>query len=90
MMFFISRQLSFVNKLFCCYFSLPLVDTATHNSVCYIGLMSHLPHSPFQPIVVRLFIKRCPAKRSLIVWRIRVNRRMKTRPVNGGVFSCTI
>ena len=36
-------------------------------------------------LVIVQFKKSCPAKRSLIVWRIWVNRRMKTRSVNGGV-----
>ena len=34
----------------------------------------------------RYIPKRCPAKHSLIDWRIYVNRRLKTRSVNGGVF----
>ena len=37
-------------------------------------------------LVIGQFTKRCPAKRSLIDWRICVNPRLKPSSVNGGVF----
>ena len=74
----------------------PRVDTAVLGAItllccvlyCADGPISQFPHSLFQPIVISLSLgslKHYPAKRSLIVCRICVNRRLKTRFVNGAL-----
>ena len=65
------------------------VDTATSRAPVCRWTDVTIPHSLSQRIVISLWLaslKRYPAKRSLIVCHICVNRRLKTRSVNGGVF----